>query len=112
MAARRDTLPVFTGKTVSYQDGADVKIDHTGRGTSGLGAVMAGIFMGYQKIILCGIPLDDSGHYFDPPWVTSKFTTEVPQAAGELKWWNQLPEVHRKRIRSMSGRTREMFGAP
>lgn len=76
-----------------------------GHGTSGLGAVYVGLGMGYDEIILCGVPMDGTGHYFDPPW--SK-TDAYP--AG-MRFWQQLKDIHPK-IYSMSGNTRELLGEP
>jgi hypothetical protein len=45
------------------------------RGNSGLTAILVALALGYGKIIVCGIPLDDSGHFHDPPeghWLQSK----------------------------------------
>jgi len=39
----------------------------TNGGSSAMLAVKIAIAIGYNKIILCGVPLDTSGHYFDPP---------------------------------------------
>lgn len=84
-----------------------------GFGTSGFNAVLTGLALGYEEIILAGIPLDDSGHYFDPPWVTTKFTKEVPTLDGELKHWAEANRVlFQGRVKSLSGRTREVLGAP
>ena len=38
-----------------------------GHGSSSLNAVYTALALGYDEIILAGIPLDNSGHYFDPP---------------------------------------------
>lgn len=37
------------------------------RGNSGLGAILVGLALGYRKIHVAGVPLDDSGHFYDPP---------------------------------------------
>ena len=82
-------------------------------GTSSLNAVYVGLMMGYGEIILGGIPLDDSGHYFDPPWVESNFTKEVPEREhGPRFWENAARKVFHGRVRSLSGRTRDLLGSP
>ena len=53
-----------------------------GHGSSALGAVYTGLAMGYTTIVLCGIPLDDSGHYFDPPWVQTRPAILFLQSTG------------------------------
>ena len=80
-----------------------------GQGTSGLNAVYTGIALGYSQIVLCGIPLDDTGHYFDPPWVKSNFTNEVPDRPDGMRSWKEVPLPT---VKSMSGRTRELLGGP
>lgn len=83
-----------------------------GHGSSSLNAVYTGLAMDYSEIVLCGVPLDDSGHYFDPPWVQTNFCREVgTMASGEMQYWsNAKKEVFGGRVRSMSGRTRELLG--
>lgn len=84
-----------------------------GFGTSGFNAVLTGLGLGYEEIILAGIPLDDSGHYFDPPNTRTKFTQEVPTLNGELKHWADAERnLFKGRVKSLSGRTREVLGAP
>lgn len=84
-----------------------------GHGTSSLNAVYTGLRMGYDPIILCGVPLDDSGHYFDPPWVKTNFAREVPANNENLKWWSNAAEkVFEGKVKSMSGRTRDVLGSP
>ena len=39
---------------------------------SAVNAVLCGVAM-YEKVVVIGCPLDNSGHYFDPPWVGSSF---------------------------------------
>lgn len=84
-----------------------------GHGTSSLNACYVGIGMGYDDITLCGAPLDDSGHYFDPPWVSTNFTREVPPHSAhpdEPKWWREARRLFRGRVRAMSGRSAEVLG--
>src|SRR5574343_754284 len=79
-----------------------------GIGSSGVVAIYAGLSMGYDAILLCGIPLDDSGHFYDPPCVGSNFIAESPQRVLEFA----AREVFDGRVQSMSGRSREIFGGP
>jgi len=78
-------------------------------GSSGLFAAMVGLALGYERIILAGIPIDGTGHFFDPPG------KEVTQFLGQnIKWeWEHARDVYFKgRVRSLSGRTREWLGEP
>ena len=84
-----------------------------GHGTSSLGAVYVGLALGYGRIVLCGCPLDDGGHYYDPPWVKTHFVKRIPdRSAGPRHWEHAAKCVFKGRVKSMSGRTRELLGAP
>ena len=84
-----------------------------GHGSSGLNACYVGVGMGYSSIILIGIPLDNSGHYFDPPWVQTNFEREVPQGrVTGVRYWENAVKIFDGKVKSMSGRTRELFGEP
>jgi hypothetical protein len=83
-----------------------------GWGTSGLGACFAGVGMGYDRVVLCGVPLDDGPHNGEPHWRKGSFTREAASTAdgGVNHHWKRARGC--KRLFSMSGRTREWFGAP
>jgi hypothetical protein len=95
-----------------------------GIGTSALGAVLTALAMGYDRIVILGVPLDNSGHYFDPlpgtnfgpmtKYIGTNFETAVPPQNGKVRYWSELKAagVLDDRIRSMSGRTRDVLGAP
>ena len=82
-------------------------------GSSALPACYVGLALGYESILLAGVPLDDTGHFFDPPedhhlrkdrkW--SNFTNE----AQEYIWRNARLDG---RVKSFSGRSREWLGGP
>lgn len=38
-----------------------------GHGSSGLVSILVGLAMGYTNITVAGVPLDNSGHFYDPP---------------------------------------------
>lgn len=78
-----------------------------GHGSSSLNAVFTALALGYEKIVLCGVPLDDNGHYFDPPWVTTNFARE-----GTVRHWRLMAPKFEGRVKSMSGISREILGAP
>lgn len=88
-------------------------------GTSGAYAMKGNICLGYERIIACGIPLDGSGHFHDPPGerTCQEFDRKADDGGpGEMhKTWlemiKQLPVIS-ERVRSMSGYTREWLGAP
>ena len=40
---------------------------------SGINAVYCALDLGYTEITVCGVPVDNTGHYFDPPWVETNY---------------------------------------
>lgn len=78
---------------------------YTWAGSSGLFACEFGIRkLRLDRIVLCGVPMNEDPHFFDPkPWVAvAGFWEEWPKA---------LPHI-KDRVRSMSGRTKELLGQP
>lgn len=79
-----------------------------GHGGSGLNAVYTGLGLGYDEIVIAGVPSDDSGHYFDPPWVQTNFTREVASTVNSPvnKWWNNaINHAFEGKVSAVSGRT-------
>ncbi len=83
-----------------------------GHGTSGLNAVYTGLALGYEEIRLCGVPLDNSGHFFDPPWLESNFGNSVRDDGTIPFWSNAAASVFEGRVKSYSGRTKALLGEP
>lgn len=79
-------------------------------GTSGLGAILTAIGLGYRKIVLCGMPLDEGRHNGEPPWRRCRFTTEVPD--DDPHWGRAMHLAFEGKVTSMSGRTRQWLGLP
>lgn len=80
-----------------------------GHGGSGLQAVYTGLGLGYDEILIAGMPADDSGHYFDPPWVHTTFSRQVPPQVDdeENRWWKTArTKMFEGRVKSLSGRTK------
>ena len=77
-------------------------------GTSALFAAKIGIAMGYKKIILCGCPMDNSGHYWEDPSTVGILGCE---AIG-MVWKDAARDYLRNYVKSMSGRTKECLGEP
>lgn len=101
----------WAGSDNSYS--IDYRWPVPGHGTSSLNACYVGLLMGYERIILCGVPLDDSGHYFDPPWQITHFSRSPRSVDNKVRYWSNAAErVFGGRVKSMSGRTREILGEP
>lgn len=82
-------------------------------GTSGLFGVLVGLLLGYQKIVLAGMPMDNSGHFFGP---SSKAVQDDSTCFADRvvtgTWQWARDNVFKGRVRSLSGRTRERLGEP
>jgi len=102
--------------THSCNTGAKHRWPWGGHGTSGLGAVLVGLGLGYDHIVLCGMPLDDGPHNGEPHWRRTSFATS--EASGsknggkDRHWENAINNAFEGRVKSMSGRTRDWLGAP
>jgi hypothetical protein len=114
IAARRNEYTrEFTGpvNVHSSNTGAQWHWPWSGFGTSALGACFAGVGMGYDRIVLCGVPLNDGPHNGEPPWRKGGFTREAADSSdGMNRHWKRA--MGTRRIFSMSGRTRDWLGAP
>ena len=99
----------------SISEGAKNRWPFGGHGTSGLGACLVGLGLGYDKIVLCGVPLDNGPHNGEPSWRRCTFTREASSTAdnGPNNHWRRARDlIFRGRVKSMSGRTREWLGEP
>lgn len=111
-ARRNEYRREFNGPmhTHSCNRGAKWHWPWRGWGTSGLNAILTGLGLGYDEIILCGMPLDNSHHNGEPPWRKANFLSEVSdQINGQINqhWRMCIRDVFDGRVRSMSGRTAE-----
>ncbi len=86
-----------------------------GHATSGLGATLVGVGLGYDRIVLCGVPLNDGPHNGEPHWRKCTFTREAASSAtGDVNahWKRARDLAFRGKVKSMSGRTKEWLGSP
>ena len=120
IAARRDEYKRedFEGprNTHSCSKGVMWRWPWSGHGTSLLGAVLVGVGLGYDAVVICGGPLDDGPHNGEPHWRKCRFTQSEapPQVDSEVNshWQKAIRLAFDGKVRSMSGRTREWLGAP
>lgn len=83
-------------------------------GSSSILGVKIGIIMGYHKIILCGVPLDSTGHYFDPPDKKLNKSTQFGDGVF-LDIWKDFKKacpVAKDRIRVLNSNLTGLFGEP
>lgn len=109
--ARRDEyineFPIVASH--SCTDSTDFIWPWTKHGTSGFGAILTGLALGYSSIVLCGMPLSNEPHNGEPHWRVTGFTTEVPETDIH---WKRLAEMFKGKVTSMSGRTKDWLGEP
>lgn len=74
-------------------------------GTSALFGTRVGLGLGYDEILLCGVPLDRTGRFYDAPWDAGVDLNVV-----DMREWEAFLPVMQGRVKSMSGRTRELLG--
>lgn len=78
-------------------------------GTSGLFGVIVALLMGYERIVLAGVPMDGSGHFFGPPDEKARQFEDSPV---RKVWMWARDSLFEGRVTSLSGWTREMLGEP
>ena len=111
-ARRHEYRKEFSGPnhTHSCNRGAKWFWPWGGHGTSGLSAALTGIALGYDEIVLCGIPLDDGPHNGEPSWRKCNFKREAPdteKGGANHPWRKAIQFGFDGKVRSMSGRSRE-----
>jgi len=96
---------------VCHKERANTRIDRAvpevWSGASGLFICqVAAITFKYARIIVCGVPMTEEGHFFDStPWRhSSKYWKGWREAVDQPELYN--------RVRSMSGNTRQLVGPP
>lgn len=77
-----------------------------GASTSGLNAVALAKLLGYNKSVLCGVPMDGSGYFYKPTF-NDTFKDDC-----RLKEIHCVKERLKDQVKSMSGRTKEVLGYP
>jgi len=118
------TITVHTGKPRQRASQAGIDVywpDCITLATSGGSAIAIALRMGFAKIILCGMPMNGGDGYFKQSAVQQdepRFGLEAPESDYIQGYQKKLIEFTTKepealkRVRSLSGFTRELFGAP
>lgn len=76
-------------------------------GTSGMFGVLIGLGLGYKRIILAGIPLTCTAHFWYPSVPVKMDKKGIRQS------WERISNlIFEGRVRSLSGWTKELLGEP
>lgn len=75
-------------------------------GSSGCYAATVGVALGYEQVILCGCPADNTGNFYDPTWHDDFFKKKRPV------WELANDKYFEGKVFSMSGWTNELLGGP
>jgi len=108
----------YDSRLMTHSCGYQSHVQHVwpwpGHGTSGLNAIYTALGLGYESVTVAGMPLDDSGHYFDPPDESSLLRygekhawTNFNREAKESIWENACKQVFNGRVRFLSGRAED-----
>lgn len=82
-------------------------------GTSGLYGALVGLLLGYERVVLAGVPMDGTPHYFDPPAdVIAGYGTDTLDRAVAMQWEQARDLFFAGRVTSLSGRTADWLGPP
>lgn len=82
-------------------------------GSSGMLAVQVALTLGCTKVILCGVPMTATEHFSQ----SHEFDADHTRWTEADMHWRAFERVHalgwfENKVRSMSGRSRDLFGAP
>lgn len=82
-------------------------------GSSGLfAAKVALVDLGFDRVVLCGVPMDPVPHFTGRESWVPRDTHGRTSAHGFRNSWLAVPQEYRDRMRSLSGWTRILLGAP
>lgn len=117
-------ITIHTAKSRERANQSDIDVfwpDCMTLATSGGSAIAIALEMGFRGILLCGIPMNGGDGYFQGSAMQQdepRFGMESPDSEYILDYRRKLVEFTRRQpealriVRSMSGFTRELFGAP
>lgn len=90
--------------------GAMKVVKSWGGGSSGLLAVATAYEIGCRRVVLCGVPMDKRG-WFEGS-LTHEGDTSFTSVDSHRRTWRRSKDKLVKRVRSMSGWTKELLGEP
>ena len=101
--------------SIRYAPGIDVIWDilQGNSGTSGMFAILVALALGYDRIVVCGLPLDDSGHFYDNPYKPTIPMDRFGETRVAQLWGHNVNLIQKtNKVRAMSGMTARWFGKP
>lgn len=108
-ASKKSWPPMETHSHINYHAVNWYWPIHRDGGTSGLFGVTVGLLMGYDQIVIAGIPCDDSPRFFDPP---NKNHQQFKRDTVLREWQEAAALLFKGKVKSLSGRTKELLGEP
>lgn len=81
-------------------------------GTTANLAAKVAICLGYLKIVFAGIPMDNSGHWYDEYLPENDVKRQSDHRHHLWKWSELGCRPQSRLMRSMSGNTKDLFGEP
>lgn len=100
---RRNSYQTWSRRGTEHD--VDHIISHWGVGSSGLFAVTVAFHLEIERVVLAGVPMTVAPHADGVPWQRKEVNVHWPG-------WLFHVERMRGRVKSMSGRTRELLGEP
>lgn len=97
--------PRILTHALNPQEGVDYAWRDTVGLDSGLYGVRIALLLGYDQIVLAGIPNDATGHFYEDPRTARSMVTSA------AVWKRFAPEMA-GRVTSLSGWTADLLGAP
>ena len=102
-------LTAFPGKEIDYHWQFNPRIARS----AGPEATIAALAMGYDPIVLAGMPGDGTGHFFpDQRYKPGLEPMDYGEGEHRVQWEILEREIFKGRVKSMSGLTREILGEP
>lgn len=74
-------------------------------GTSSLFAARVGAALGYDEIVMAGVPMDSSGHFYDPPGYDGG-----SDYSGTAERWRKYAPILREKVKVVSGNLVNLLG--
>lgn len=101
---------LWTASSKHYKGPLQLKRTSSWGGSSGLLGVAVALHNGADKVVLCGVPLDQhQGHYHNKTIWGKKLWKEASRY--RLAWTQNMPSMENK-VKSFSGWTAKLLGSP